>query len=49
MKLHFVETMDEVLALALESPLPTQTLPSETEVLSTVPASEGASAQVARQ
>jgi ATP-dependent Lon protease len=49
MKLHFVETMDEVLALALEGPLPTPALPTETEVLSTVPASEGSSAQVARQ
>src|ERR1700735_4237093 len=49
MKLHFVETMDEVLALALKRPLPTQPLPAETEVLSSVPAPEGSSAQVARQ
>src|SRR6202046_5518273 len=48
-KLRFVDSMDEVLALALESPLPTQTLPAETEVLSTVPAPEGSSAQIARQ
>jgi len=36
MKLHFVDNMDEVLALALERPLPTP-LPEATEVLSTVP------------
>ncbi len=36
MKLHFVDQMDEVLALALESPLPT-TVPDEAEVLATVP------------
>ena len=42
MKLHFVDSMDEVLALALESPLPTL-VPPETEVLAAVPpASEGA-------
>jgi ATP-dependent Lon protease len=29
MKLHFVETMDQVLAIALESPLPDQTIPAE--------------------
>jgi ATP-dependent Lon protease len=34
MKLHFVDQMDEVLALALESPLPTA-LPTESEVLTT--------------
>jgi ATP-dependent Lon protease len=38
MKLHFVDNMDEVLALALERPLPTP-LPEATEVLSTVPPS----------
>ena len=36
MKLHFVDTMDEVLALALEGPLPSQ-LPAETEALAAVP------------
>ena len=36
MKLHFVDTMDEVLALALEGPLPTP-LPAETETLAAVP------------
>jgi ATP-dependent Lon protease len=36
MKLHFVDTMDEVLALALERPLPAP-LPEETETLATVP------------
>ena len=36
MKLHFVDTMDEVLALALESPLP-KPLPAETETLAAVP------------
>jgi ATP-dependent Lon protease len=39
MKLHFVDTMDEVLALALERPLPAP-LPPETETLAAVPASE---------
>jgi ATP-dependent Lon protease len=36
MKLHFVDTMDEVLALALERPLPTP-IPAETEALAAVP------------
>ncbi len=36
MKLHFVDSMDEVLALALESPLPTP-VPGEAEVLAAVP------------
>jgi ATP-dependent Lon protease len=36
MKLHFVDSMDEVLALALESPLPAP-VPSEAEVLAAVP------------
>jgi ATP-dependent Lon protease len=36
MKLHFVDTMDEVLALALERPLPSA-LPPETETLAAVP------------
>jgi ATP-dependent Lon protease len=39
MKLHFVDRMDEVLKLALESPLPTA-LPAETDVLAAVPPSE---------
>ncbi len=39
MKLHFVDSMDEVLALALEGPLPTA-LPAETESLAAVPASD---------
>jgi len=36
MKLHFVDNMDEVLALALEGPLP-NVVSAEAEVLSTVP------------
>ena len=36
MKLHFVDSMDEVLALALEGPLPTP-LPEEAEVMASVP------------
>jgi len=36
MKLHFVDNMDEVLALALESPLP-KAGPAESEVLTSVP------------
>jgi len=47
MKLHFVDTMDEVLALALEGPLPTP-IP-ESEVLTAVPPSDVVSGQVARQ
>jgi len=39
MKLHFVDNMDEVLSLALESPLPTA-LPADTEVLAAVPPPE---------
>jgi len=35
-KLHFVDNMDEVLALALEGPLPTA-LPAASEVLTVVP------------
>jgi ATP-dependent Lon protease len=41
MKLHFVDSMDEVLALALERPLPTP-LAEDSEVLSTVPPAENA-------
>jgi ATP-dependent Lon protease len=48
MKLHFVDSMDEVLALALEGPLPSPVLP-ETEVLTAVPQGEVVSGQVARQ
>jgi ATP-dependent Lon protease len=39
MKLRFVDTMDEVLAIALERPLPAP-LPSETETLAAVPPPE---------
>ena len=39
MKLHFVDQMDEVLALALEGPLPPP-LPAEAEVLAAVPPPE---------
>jgi ATP-dependent Lon protease len=39
MKLRFVDTMDEVLAIALERPLPTP-LPTETEALAAVPPPE---------
>ena len=48
MKLHFVDQMDEVLALALESPLPTP-VPEETEVMAAVQPGETPSGQVARQ
>jgi ATP-dependent Lon protease len=48
MKLHFVDQMDEVLQLALESPLPT-IVPAEADVLAAVPAGEVTSGQVARQ
>ncbi len=48
MKLHFVDTMDEVLALALESPLPAP-LPAETETLAAVPASDVSGNQPAPQ
>jgi ATP-dependent Lon protease len=48
MKLHFVDQMDEVLALALESPLPT-VLPTENDVLAAVPATEISGNQPARQ
>jgi len=36
MKLHFVDQMDEVLALALEGPLP-EAMPAEAETLAAVP------------
>jgi ATP-dependent Lon protease len=49
MKLHFVDTMDEVLALALESPLPTP-VPEAAEVLTAVPpASDVVAGQISRQ
>jgi ATP-dependent Lon protease len=50
MKLHFVDSMDEVLALALESPLPSQ-VPAEAEVLAAVPppAPDVTTGQVAHQ
>jgi len=49
MKLHFVDTMDEVLALALESPLPAP-VSEGAEVLPPVPpGGEVVSGQVARQ
>jgi ATP-dependent Lon protease len=41
MKLHFVDSMDEVLALALEGPLPSA-MPVETDVLAAVPPPERA-------
>jgi ATP-dependent Lon protease len=48
MKLHFVDTMDEVLALALESPLPAPK--TEDEVIPAVPPpSDVVGGQVARQ
>jgi len=39
MKLHFVDQMDEVLTLALESPLQAL-IPTETNVLAVVPPGE---------
>ena len=49
MKLHFVDTMDEVLALALENPLPAP-VPESAEVLTAVPpASDVVTGQVSRQ
>ncbi|HEX3894460.1 MAG TPA: S16 family serine protease, partial [Terracidiphilus sp.] len=48
MKMHFVDMMDEVLALALEGPLPTA-IPTETDVLASVPPNEVGGGQVARQ
>jgi ATP-dependent Lon protease len=47
-KLHFVDQMDEVLALALESPL-SPALPTESEVLAAVPPGELGSNLPARQ
>jgi ATP-dependent Lon protease len=47
-KLHFVDTMDEVLALALESPLPAPKPESEVMVAAPPP-SDVAGGQVARQ
>jgi ATP-dependent Lon protease len=48
MKLHFVDRMDEVLALALESPLPAP-VPAEAEVLAAVQPADLTSKQPARQ
>jgi ATP-dependent Lon protease len=49
MKLHFVDYMDEVLALALEGPLPAA-VPAGAEVLAAVPPpTEVPAGQVARQ
>jgi ATP-dependent Lon protease len=48
MKLHFVDQMDEVLALALESPLIALT-PDESGVLAAVPPVDVVSGQVSRQ
>jgi ATP-dependent Lon protease len=48
MKLHFVDQMDEVLTLALESPL-IALVPAEAEVLAAVPQSDLGGGQVARQ
>ena len=49
MKLHFVDQMDEVLALALEGPLPTP-LPEEASVMATVqPPVVASKRKVARQ
>jgi ATP-dependent Lon protease len=48
MKLHFVDSMDEVLALALESPLPTP-VPPEAGVLAAVPPQDLSSNVTARQ
>ena len=47
MKLHFVDSMDEVLALALESPLPAMLAP-EADVLAAAPqpTSETTSGQI---
>ena len=49
MKLHFVDSMDEVLALALEGPLPTP-LPEEAQVMASVqPPVVASKRKVARQ
>jgi len=48
MKLHFVDQMDEVLVLALESPLPSAA-PLDSEVLPVVPPGEKAANLPARQ
>jgi len=46
MKLHFVENMDQVLAIALESPLPEQVLPQDSgqTITPIVPSTEGPAA-----
>jgi ATP-dependent Lon protease len=48
MKLHFVDQMDEVLALALEGPL-IALAPGENEALAAVPPADVVSGQIARQ
>jgi ATP-dependent Lon protease len=48
MKLHFVDQMDEVLALALEGPLPAA-LPAEADVLSAAQTTESSATQPAPQ
>jgi ATP-dependent Lon protease len=48
MKLHFVDQMDEVLALALESPL-IALVTDESDVLAAVPPVDVVSGQVSRQ
>jgi ATP-dependent Lon protease len=48
MKMHFVDQMDEVLALALEGPL-IALVPSDSDVLASVPPADVVSGQVARQ
>jgi ATP-dependent Lon protease len=48
MKLHFVDQMDEVLTLALESPL-IALVPKEAEVMAAVPQTDLGSGQVAHQ
>ena len=48
MKLHFVDNMDEVLSLALESPLPAP-LPSESEGMPAVQQPDVSGGQVSRQ
>ena len=52
MKLHFVDSMDEVLNLALEGPLPapiTTDMPAETDVLASVQNTETAGNRPAQQ
>jgi ATP-dependent Lon protease len=48
MKMHFVDQMDEVLALALEGPL-TALVPADNDVLGAVPPTDVVAGQIARQ